>query len=185
MSGTGNIGAGAGAGGDVATGEMSIQKQLFASIEPEKNLEEFIRLLEAYTGDWAALTDTWSRTPLEKEDSLLIRAARNNRLDIVNYLLGLKEDPEEKEVLANQAKASNGVTPLFIASEKGHLDIVNALLAAGAAINKASTNGETPLYIASRNDHKATVKVLLDAGAAINQALIPIGNEFTDLACAA
>ncbi len=69
--------AGAGAGGDLPTGEMSTEKELFNAINPGKTLEKFTKLLKGYSGDWAALTDTWSEG-LFKGDTLLMRAVRNN-----------------------------------------------------------------------------------------------------------
>jgi ankyrin repeat protein len=43
-------------------------------------------------------------------------------------------------------KADNGGwTPIYWASNKGHLKIVQALIAAGADVNNASTSGETPI----------------------------------------
>ena len=55
---------------------------------------------------------------------------------------------------ASKAK-NNGATLVFIASQFGHLDVVNRLLdrllKAGADANKATNNGWTPLAIATRN----------------------------------
>jgi len=77
-----------------------------------------------------------------------------------------------KETKGQPAKAvnTNGETPLFIASQNGHTEIVKALLTRGAAINQARTDGATPLLIASYNGHTATVQALLAAGANVNQA---------------
>ena len=168
-------GAGTGAGGDVATGELSIQKQLFSAIKT-KDLSGFQDLLNhepresKESIDIISLTDTWSEASLN-QDTLLMRAARNNRLDIVDYLLGLKADPEEKKVLANQAKTGNRVTPLFIAAQNGHLEVVNALLDAGAAVHKPLTDGATPLFIASQKGHLEVVNALIAAGAAVDKPL--------------
>ena len=83
----------------------------------------------------------------------------------------------------------DGTTPLYIASEKGHSDIVNALRN-GANINQPrnvgrgltygtlclsliplTQDGATPLFIASQNGHRDIVNTLIRNGADINQPL--------------
>ena len=140
-------GAGTGAGGDLPTGEMSIEKQLFAAIEPGRDLEEFTRLLAAYTGDWSRLT--------LREDPLLMKACRNNRPDIVKHLLALKTGAEEKRALANQFTALEGIaSSFFIAVHGGRMKIAIALLAADAdATNQTDSDfiGITQLFLAAQN----------------------------------
>ena len=67
-----------------------------------------------------------------------------------------------------EARTTDGVTPLFMASQEGHLDVVKALLAAGANVNSFWTkkNGttETCLQAARRNKHQGIIKVLEEAG---------------------
>ena len=47
---------------------------------------------------------------------------------------------------ADQNKAADtGATPLFMASQAGHLEVIRVLLAANADKDKAAGNGETPL----------------------------------------
>ena len=61
----------------------------------------------------------------------------------------------------NQAM-NDGATPLFIASQEGHSDVVSMLLAKqGVDVNQARDNGCTPLYIASQNGHSEVVSMLL------------------------
>jgi ankyrin repeat protein len=52
----------------------------------------------------------------------------------------------------------------------GHLEVVEALLAAQADVNKASNDGETPLHWASYKGHLEVVKALLAAQADVNKA---------------
>jgi ankyrin repeat protein len=76
------------------------------------------------------------------------------------------------------AAANDGATPLFIASEKGHLEVVNELLSRGAAVDSilmvsASAPhfvGSTPLYAASHFGHAGVVRALLLRGAAVSHA---------------
>ena len=43
----------------------------------------------------------------------------------------------------NKARTDDGVTPLFIAAQHGHLDVVKCLIANAADVNKARTKGAT------------------------------------------
>ena len=61
---------------------------------------------------------------------------------------------------------------MFIASQNGHKEIVQLLLAVpGININSAMNHGATPLFIASQNGHKEIVLLLLAvAGINVNAA---------------
>ena len=58
----------------------------------------------------------------------------------------------------------------MVASHNGHAAIVEALIQAGADVNKADNNGATALMIASEDGHAATVEVLIQAGADVDKA---------------
>ena len=66
---------------------------------------------------------------------------------------------------ANTEAAIDGDTSLYVASHKGHLDVVRELLARGANVEAANTNGFTPLIMASWQGHVDVVRTLLAAGA--------------------
>jgi ankyrin repeat protein len=59
-------------------------------------------------------------------------------------------------------------SPLGRAAGKGHTEIVEKVIFAGAVINYQNKNGCTPVYMACRNGHKQTVDVLLKNGAIVN-----------------
>ena len=59
----------------------------------------------------------------------------------------------------------SGRTPLFLASQNGHVEIARALLAAGANVNLADAAADTPYYVAALARHAELTGILLDAGA--------------------
>jgi len=65
-----------------------------------------------------------------------------------------------------------GRTPLYMASQNGHSEVVSMLLAKeGVDVNQADNGGFTPLYIASENGHAEVVSMLLaKQGVHVNQA---------------
>jgi ankyrin repeat protein len=60
-----------------------------------------------------------------------------------------------------------GKTPLHFAARDGHLEVVRALLDAGAAIDDRDPNDITPLLFAASNDRVAVAKLLIARGADI------------------
>lgn len=66
------------------------------------------------------------------------------------------------------AASKTGISPLLIAAQSGHYDIVCLLVKFGANINTFSNIGVTPLCIAVFNGYTKIVKFLLQYGAKIN-----------------
>ena len=62
----------------------------------------------------------------------------------------------------------NRGTPVFIASGRGHVAAVSALIAAGANVNIPDSHGKTPIYIAAENGHSEVITALKAAGANVN-----------------
>jgi ankyrin repeat protein len=61
------------------------------------------------------------------------------------------------------ASRKTGATPLFIASARGHTEVVRLLLAGGANADAPANAGDgfdTPLGIAKRRGHAAVVALL-------------------------
>ena len=67
----------------------------------------------------------------------------------------------------NAANKGN-LTPLMYAAEAGHIDVLNALLAAGADVNALSSLGTTAAYLAAKDGHLNAVKALVAANADIS-----------------
>ncbi len=70
----------------------------------------------------------------------------------------------EHGALVNMA-AENGSTPLMIAAQKRHGQIVKYLLSCGANVNDVSKNGMTALMCASKKGYQDVVDLLLHSGA--------------------
>ena len=80
--------------------------------------------------------------------------------------------------LVDLAATDNGATPLFGASQNGHIECTRLLLGAGAAVDLAATDsGATPLYMACLEGHVECMHLLLSAGATVDLA----SNGFTPL----
>jgi hypothetical protein len=52
-------------------------------------------------------------------------------------------------------------SPLWVAAENGHTDVVNCLIEAGASVDQSDFQGVTPLYIASQGGQIDAVAALL------------------------
>src|SRR5262245_49918585 len=74
----------------------------------------------------------------------------------------LDADPQ----LANLADRGPGrFSVLHLAAGRGHLEVLELLLAAGATVNRWSHEGSTPLHEAALGGHLEVARVLLAAGA--------------------
>ena len=84
------------------------------------------------------------------------KACQDGRLDVVKLLLRYR---------SSGCQSMDGIdiiTPLNLACEKGHVDVVNALLSTdGIDINQSKSGGSTPLHIACLYGHLNVVNALL------------------------
>lgn len=98
--------------------------------------------------------------PITRGDKLGM-AAETGDLVSVKKLLKKGVDP-------NFRNAASGVTPLGVATERGHLEVMKALLDAGASVNNPTNEGVTPIHIASQFGPAVGVELLCRRGANVN-----------------
>ena len=98
--------------------------------------------------------------PVRKGDKLGW-AAQLGDLTEVKRLLKKGADP-------NTRNRGSGITPLGVAVERGHAEVVGTLLAAKADANAATVDGVTPLLIASQFSQRVCVKQLLEVRATVD-----------------
>ena len=58
------------------------------------------------------------------------------------------------------APDNNGVTPIFVAAQNNHIEIVKILMKATDNPNAAMNNGSTPMSIATQKNHQEIVQLL-------------------------
>ena len=93
-----------------------------------------------------------------------IKAAKKGDLDTLKaHLKGDRALLEARDI--------DGSTALHCAAWKGHREVVDFLLKAGADVHAQNSNdhwGTTPLHAAAHANHTAIVQSLIDAGADVN-----------------
>lgn len=85
----------------------------------------------------------------------LLRATSNNKFDVVDELINSKSD-------VNERTAVMGWTPLIMAAQKGHINIILSLLRGKACIEAQDWFGETALIKACSARQSNVIKILLD-----------------------
>ena len=61
-----------------------------------------------------------------------------------------------------------GMSPLYVACQEGHTEVVRALLSAGAMVDLPTKLGASPLYAACQKGHLEVVCTLLSGGARVD-----------------
>jgi len=100
----------------------------------------------------AAATSESNMTAEEAEELLRVQALAANSPDLINK------------------REKDGLPPLHLAIQRGHLNVVRYLLANGASPSATDGSLRTPLYLAAQRGQLNAVKVLLSAGVSIDQA---------------
>ncbi|XP_041378768.1 ankyrin repeat domain-containing protein 29-like [Gigantopelta aegis] len=72
---------------------------------------------------------------------------------------------------------NNGCTPLMLASQDGHDDVIQLLLKSnGIMTNTQNKYGRTAIYIATQRGHSSVVTLLLNNGADPNIVTMKAGH---------
>ncbi|MFP3030993.1 MAG: ankyrin repeat domain-containing protein [Wolbachia sp.] len=99
----------------------------------------------------------------------LLEAAKSGNIDDVENLLN-----REEKVQVN-AENEFEETPLHLAAQNGHKDVVEFLFSKGAKVDVKNKFEETPLHFAAQNGHKDVVEFLFSKGAKVD-----VKNEFEE-----
>ena len=102
-----------------------------------------------------------AKPPYRPETSSILDAAQKGNLKDAQHWIG--NDPKCVKLRENDYLAA---TPLHLAANQGHEDVVLLLLENGADVNAKDGNGYTPMHFAAKWGKRGTVEVLLDHGAA-------------------
>ena len=106
------------------------------------------------------VTKPWEK-PKAPEDREILKAAYEGDLSKVEAYLAK----------GGQADLSNreGMTMLAMAAEQNRIEVMQALIKAGADVNATNAYGlQTPLIFAAGQNHIAAMKLLIEAGADVN-----------------
>ncbi|KAF7354198.1 Serine/threonine-protein phosphatase 6 regulatory ankyrin repeat subunit C-like protein [Mycena venus] len=87
----------------------------------------------------------------------------------MGYTEGVRSLLTDHNKSVNQA-IKNGRTLLHLASEEGHLEVVQLLIEHNASIDQATEDGKTPLLLASEQGHLNIVQLLIEHNTSVNQA---------------
>ncbi|CAH1774233.1 unnamed protein product [Owenia fusiformis] len=120
---------------------------------------DLIKLMLEYEGDVNMSTKLTQETPIHY-------CARAGNEDILMEIV--KNIQPQKLVAAVNKQAKNGWSPLLVASEEGHLEIVKILLQNHARVDVFDEHGKAALHLAAENGHDEVADVLLLAKAFVN-----------------
>lgn len=97
----------------------------------------------------------------DDEDYKQVHSACRWNTQSIDEIKKLLRDPKR----VNCIDPGNGNTPLHIASQNGHSEIVKLLLSLKASIDSQNASGNTPLHMSIEYDYYETSKLLVEAGA--------------------
>ncbi|XP_066016791.1 uncharacterized protein [Pocillopora verrucosa] len=124
------------------------QNKTALHIAVEKGHEEIVEYLLEKGADIHA-TDDFGCTALH-----VAASNRKENFNIAQLILNC-------EGVKVNALEENENTPLKLAAEKGHINIVKKLISMKADVNKADKGDSTPLHVAAKKSHDQTLELLL------------------------
>lgn len=130
-------------------------------LEPDKEKRPTAEALDL----GRSLACTCANFESDTKDNQLIAACKSGSRDVLQDLL-------------NDGASSNTMGAIHLAATHDHMDVVLALLSAGADINALNAVGQTPLHCAARNGFDNMVNELLRLEASVNAK---DENEYTAL----
>jgi ankyrin repeat protein len=118
---------------------------------------------ESLDGASDAAASSTSNIILRRQE--FIQACANGDIDTVDKLIHRVYSVDMKD-------ESTGMTPLMLASQNGHIHIVEKLVEKGADKNLQNNSGNTPLMLAIINKHEYIIRFLLEKGADTNEDML-------------
>ena len=98
----------------------------------------------------------------------LIIAARDGKLDFVKVLLRYEANIEARGTIKIDGEVIEGCTALWVATSKGHFDVVRLLIEQNAEVDSRTSKNSTPLIAAAFMGHLDIVRCLVENGADVN-----------------
>ncbi|XP_039593324.1 transient receptor potential cation channel, subfamily N, member 1 isoform X2 [Polypterus senegalus] len=120
---------------------------------------KIIEILMEYDVDITAATKLTWETPLHY-------SARVGNADVLLEMLKNFRSHQLQQVINKQAK--NGWSPLLMAAERGHTEIVKILLQNHARVDVFDEHGKAALHLAAENGNKEIADILLQHKAFVN-----------------
>ena len=158
----------------VCNGNTDIVKVLIDNSEPNTDEIEKTVVISCLYSESTLITFLSNKLPYLTNDQIeLLDSCVKG--DLGTVVMKTLDSPDTPLVL--------GLTPLMVASSYGHDDIVEALIQAGANVNKQeSYYGLTPLCFAVSDQFTSIVEMLLENGAnpnviAMNKTPLDVANE--------
>ena len=98
----------------------------------------------------------------------LIVAARDGKLDVVEFLLRYEANIEGRGTIKIDGQVIENCTALWVAAAKGHFDVVRLLIEQNAEVDRRTSSNSTPLRAAAFLGHLDIVHCLVENGADVN-----------------
>ncbi|KAM4704908.1 uncharacterized protein WCC33_009720 [Rhinophrynus dorsalis] len=134
----------------------AVKKDMIHSEDEDVNI---IKKLMEYDADISLTTNQTSETPLHY-------CARVGNEDVLLEMISHIGTSQIQQSMNKQAK--NGWSPLLVAAEQGHTEIVKILLQNHARVDVFDEHGKAALHLATENGHDKIVDILLRHKAFVN-----------------